>query len=233
MSYRTTAYATALAVSAAAGWIARGATAPDVSAPPAARPVVASVAAASTVDTTPVIAVASDGNVTLRVEQQPLEWVLEEIATQSGWTDVKARAWPAGLPASGIATGRTAPAGSAAAPCPQPTVQRLDAARVLQALERGSEGERVESLMRARSDGMLLPEQTLKSLYETDASERVRLAAFASYLEWRADRPDALREALEAALYVPSAAIQREAQQRLDELHETERIDALSPQGVP
>ena len=103
----------------------------------------------------------------------------------------------------------------------------------MHAIERGAETERFEGLMKARSAGLLVDERTLKSLYETDASERVRTAAFESFLEWRGDRPAALREALESALYVPSAAIQREAKRRLDELHEMERSDAQAPQGVP
>ena len=108
-----------------------------------------------------------------------------------------------------------------------------DLARTMHAIERGSEDERFDGLMKARSAGMLVDERTLKTLYETDASERVRTAAFESFLEWRTDSPAALREALESALYVPSAAVQRAAKQRLDELLEMERSDALVPQGVP
>jgi hypothetical protein len=114
------------------------------------------------------------------------------------------------------------------AACAEP----VDAARLLQAIERGSEPERFDGLLRARSDGVTVPEQTLRSLYETDASERVRLAAFESYLELRAD-PREVRQVLEAALYLPGAAIQREARRRLDELHEMERADALGVQGDP
>jgi hypothetical protein len=57
-------------------------------------PAVVASSAASTAppSSVPLIAVASDGNVTLRVEQQPLEWVLEQIAAQSGWGDVRERA---------------------------------------------------------------------------------------------------------------------------------------------
>jgi hypothetical protein len=108
-----------------------------------------------------------------------------------------------------------------------------DLAQTMHAIERGSEEQRFDGLMKARSAGMLVDERTLKTLYETDASERVRTAAFESFLEWRTDSPAALREALESALYVPSVAVQRTAKQRLDELLEMERSDALAPQGVP
>jgi predicted outer membrane protein len=77
-----------------------------------------------------------------------------------------------------------------------------------------------------------VPEQTLKSRYETDASEQERVAAFEGYLELRTDPRD-LRQALETALYLPSAAIHREAARRLEELREIERTDALALQGDP
>lgn len=54
----------------------------------------------------PLISVSSYGTVTLRIEQQPLEWVLDEIARQSGWPDVRARA---GIgPRAGAGEGRVA-----------------------------------------------------------------------------------------------------------------------------
>lgn len=224
---RTIVYAATVALSSAAGWVARAPAPAAVGVPtaPAARQ---PTPWSPVVDSTPLIAVASDGNVTLRVEQQPLEWVLEQIAAQSGWADVKALARPAAAAAAG-----STPREPASVPCAEPAAPRVDAARALHAIERGSEADRLQALMQARSDGLLVDERTLKTLYETDYSERVRVAAFESYLEWRADRPGALREALEAALYVPSAAIQREAKERLAERREMERIDALSVQGVP
>lgn len=234
--------ATVAALAAGAGWFARDAS---VASAPAARPAeqgtdrrvsAAAPAPSSTAQARPVaplIAVASDGNVTLRVEQQPLQWVLEQIAAQSGWTDVKERARavkPAG--AAPAAAGTPAVADAAGVACPEPA-PRVDASRVLAAIERGAEEDRYNGLLQARSDGVQVGEQMLKTLFETDASERVRVEAFAEWLHSRADRPDTLREALQAALYVPSAAIQHEAKRRLDELNEAERIDALSGQRAP
>ncbi|WP_280154824.1 hypothetical protein [Piscinibacter sp. XHJ-5] len=219
---RWVAWAAAVAMSATAGWLARG----SASEPPKAAVRQPPAPSTASVLSQPLIAVASDGSVTLRVEQQSLEWVLEEISRQSGWADVKARARPA-------AVGGTAPAAADEAVACTPPPSPIEVGRTLQAIERGSEAERFEGLMKARSAGLLVDERTLQSLFETDASERVRVAAFESYLEWRGDRPAALREALESALYVPSAAIQQEARQRLQEVQEMERADAHAPQGVP
>jgi hypothetical protein len=220
---RTIAYAVALVASAALGWWARAPAEAEAPAPTPDR--ATRVSAQPSTDHEPLIAVASDGNVTLRVEQQPLEWVLEQIAAQSARADVKSRARP---PAAADA-GRPC---SEAVACTQAAAPPVDAARLLQAIERGSEAERFEGLLRARSSGVTVPEQTLKSLYETDASEQVRVAAFEGYLELRIDPRD-LRQTLETALYLPSAAILREAARRLEELREIERTDALALQGDP
>jgi len=223
--------ATAL-VSVAAGWSLQ-------SAPTAPQPATATVAAATTraaglaaaqqvaqSDAKPQIVVSSDGNVTLHVEQQPLEWVLEQIARQSGWRDVKARA---GIGASGATVMPTATAADTA--CPEaPVLTSAQSEHLLQAIQRGSEPDRYQSLIRARSDGANVPDELLKQLYETDASERVRLTAFEAYLEPRSADSAVLRGVLQAALYVPNAAIQHEARKRLDELAESERMDAANVQ---
>jgi hypothetical protein len=75
----------ALIGSAALGWSAHEATTP-AAAPAVVLAPAPPVAKAAPLPEAPLIAVASDGNVTLRVEQQPLDWVLEQIALQSGRT---------------------------------------------------------------------------------------------------------------------------------------------------
>jgi hypothetical protein len=170
----------------------------------------------------PLIAVSSDGHVTLRVEQQPLDWVLEQIAQQSGWSDVKQRA-------TGLGTGAAAHASEVL--CSEhPPVTRAQTEQLMQAIQRGSEADRFQGLLQARSDGAAVPDQVLKVLYETDGSERVRLLAFEAFLEPRSGDLAETRRALEAGLYVPSSVIQNEAKRRLDELTEMERADAASPQ---
>lgn len=169
----------------------------------------------------PLIAVARDGNVTLHVDQQPLEWVLEQIAAQGG--NVKATATAAAL--------RSTP--SAQTSCPESArVARIEPAKLLQQIERGSEEQRVQGLLEARSAGVYVPDGTLKTLFETDASERVRLHAFEAYLERQTGNNAALRRTLEAAVLIPSAVIQREAKTRLNELTDMERMDALFKQQV-
>lgn len=153
----------------------------------------------------PFIAVAADGNVTLRVEQQPLEWVLQEISRQSGWNDVEQRA--------GISAGRTP------AECARASRASAEYVGLLRrAMEHGSAADRRGLLLRARADGAALPDALLKSMFETDSSDPVRLDAFDLYLERRTGDVATLRRALEAALYVPNDAIREMAKQRLQEL---------------
>jgi hypothetical protein len=218
---------TALA-SAAAGWALRGEPpAATVNSIVAGAARVAAAPAQPPHDGKPVIVIASDGNATLHVDQQPLEWVLEQIAQQSGWSDVRERAARTASATSAAPAVPVAEAAVACADAPAPA----DAARVLQTIERGSDRERLDGLMQARDEQVTVPDGVLKSLYETDASDAVRLAAFETYLERHAGTAGAQRAALESALYVPSAAIQREARQRLDELEAAERADAALPQG--
>lgn len=216
-----------LAATAAIAWMAGWQMQPAPPATPAPAPAAAAAApmtAQSVVGSSPQIVIASDGNATIHVEQQPLAWVLEQIARQSGWSDVHARATPAA--ASGVvATGSDATADVVfVAEAPR------DEAQVLQAISRGSETDRFDGLMAARSSGIALTDELLKTVFESDASERVRLAAFETYLEGHGGDPAAVRSALTAALYVPNPAIQRDARQRLDALEDSERIDAATRQ---
>jgi hypothetical protein len=87
--------------------------------------------------------------------------------------------------------------------------------------------------MLARSADVPVNEATLKHLFETGGSERVEIAAFEAYLALRADRPDELRAALEAAQTAPTVTIRRDAAQRLAELREVERLNLLPPLADP
>jgi hypothetical protein len=205
--------------SGTAGWWIRDAEphgAPAMPAPP-----VRQAPAPSNERTSPLIALAGDGNITLRVEQLPLEWVLEQIAVQAGGSAsdllraVEPASQGASLPTSGRCSGPVPPSPEG---------------ELLRAIERGDETARHDGLLQARGLGMAVPDDTLKTLFETDASDRVRLLAFESWLEARADTPEAMRSALQSALYLPSAAIQQEARRLLAQLHEVERNGADSPQ---
>lgn len=225
-------YAATAIASCAAGWLMHlPASAPAAPAARAQAPAVARTPVADRQDTNPTtIVVSSDGFVTLRVEQQPLEWVLEQIASQSGWTDVRERA---GARPAGTTSLAMAPAATAECEAP-PRVVPAQAEQVLQAIQRGTESDRLNGLMQARGDGVPLSDATLRTLYETDASEAVRLVAFETYLESHQGDTAATRSALEAAQYLPNAALQAEARRRLDELREMARVGEASVQpAVP
>jgi hypothetical protein len=173
----------ALAVAASAGWFARS---PAQVAPNTQPPLVLSAAAPtsnpSAAPAPPLIAVSSDGQVTLRFEQQPLEWVLEQIALQTGYGDLHERVRPAGAAAS-ASTGATRVPPTHESMCTEaPVVAAADARRLFAAIERGSEDERFEGLLTAVSSSITVPDELLKSMFETDASERVRLVALERYL---------------------------------------------------
>ena len=229
------AHAATAVAAATAGWFANE---PSTPAAVAAQPSPLQAVAARPTSSTPLIAVASDGNVTLRVEQQPLQWVLDEIAVQAGWPELQRRASPAAVQVA-ASTPAAAPAGPAAASptpmlaCSEAAARQVDPARVLQAIESGSEADRFQGLMLARSADVPVNEATLKHLFENGGSERVEVAAFEAYLALRADRPDDLRAALEAALYAPTTTIRRDAAQRLHELREVERLNLLPPLADP
>lgn len=211
-------------LSGTAGWLIHGSDGAHETAAVRSDASIATRPSPSTAraDPGPVIVVASDGNVTLRVEQQPLEWVLEQIARQGGWTDAGRFAL--------AKTSRSDPTGTAVACAETPPLTPAQTQKLLQSIQHGSEPDRFQGLLQARSDGVAVSDEVLKVLYETDASDRVRLLAFESYLEPRAGDGATLRRALESALYVPNGAVQQEARKRLDELIESERVDAGSEQ---
>ena len=214
-----------LLAAAGAGWLARGpacggGTTPAPAAPSNTHHGMLSVGDAS------LIAISDDGRATLRVEQQPLDWVLEEIARQSG------RRVPA-LQAAASGTSAEPAAAPESCPVPAPPAPRPETTRLLQAIESGSEAERYEGLLQAREDSVVLAPQTLKTLYETDASERVRLAAFETWLEQHGGEPEALRTGLEAAALQSGSAVPAEARRRLEELRQMEHVEPDDPQLHP
>lgn len=221
----------ALALAAVAGWSARS-PAPVVPAPqpPLVRSAAEPTSHPSAVPfSPPLVAVSTDGLVTLRIEQQPLDWVLEQIALQTGYGDLRERVRPAVASA-----GAPIQASTHESTCLEaPAVAAPDLRRLVAAIERGGEAERFEGLLTSVSSGLAVPDELLKSMFETDASERVRLLALERYLEPRGGDPAALRAALEAAQQVPSAVIQHEARRRLDELTESQRPEPSDPQQVP
>jgi hypothetical protein len=224
-----------LVVAAATGWFARN---PEPPAPNTQPPLLLRAAAPTSNPSAappgqPLIAVSTDGLVTLRVEQQPLDWVLEQITLQTGYGALSERVRLAGAAAS-ASTGAASVVSTHDGVCSEaPLVAAADARRLFAAIERGGETERFEGLLTAVSSSITVPDELLKSMLETDASERVRLLALERYLDPRGGNPAALRKALEAALNVSNAAVQQEARRRLAELTEGGRPDPSDPQQAP
>jgi hypothetical protein len=210
------AHAVVAFVSAIAGvWLTEpepAAVAAAAAAPPAIVP------AGSAQQSPTLISVEGNGTVTLRVEQMPLDWVLEQIGKQSGRSDLSQRV---GAARPSVAAALVPdPKAAGCAPVPPP------AATVLQAIASGSDDERYESLLRARADGVSLTDDALKRLYLNDASDRVRTLAFQRFLEQHSASFDDMREALEAGLAVPNEAVRAEARGRLDSLLNGEGVDS-------
>lgn len=213
-------------LSAASGWWLADTT-PSAAPQPAARALSPTAALpAAGPDTTPLVLALDDGNVTLRVEREPLDWVLAELSRQTGRRQLY------GPPLSTETGMQPTAAAAAAAPCPAVVAPALQppAAPLLQAIRFGTDAQRRDGLLQARNAALPMEPALLKTLFETDPSDEVRQLALEQYLEPLSGQPAALREALQAALYVASAGVQHEARRRLAELDESERIGAASPQ---
>lgn len=222
---RTLAWAAAVAASAAAGWMARG---PGSAPLPAASGAAAPAPAPEGAVALPRIIVADDGRATLHVEQQPVDWVIEQLAAQAGRRTAPALAPAAGMHAADAASG-TDPDPPPEAGCAQAAA---DADALLLAIAQGGDEARADALLRARVDGVPVPDTLLRELIDTSPSDRVRLAAMDSWLEARAGDPRAERGALESLVVVSNAAVQHDLRRRLVELDEMERLEALAVHGV-
>lgn len=235
------AWTASLVIAAGGGWGAHGLAGPAtpdealaaVAAHADGRLAPARKAAPQAMDTEPLIAVAPDGRVTLRVEQQPLEWVLEQIGRQAGWPELATRGATRATAHGPAAGSREASAADAPpAACP-PAWGPADAARLVQAIDHGPEPDRVQALFRARAEGVPLPDTLLRTLVETAPSDELRLVALDVWLERQPADARGQRAALERALLVPHPAVQHEARQRLDDLLEIERLDAQAARDSP
>ena len=165
----------------------------------------------------PTVAVAPDGKVTLHVEGEPLEWVLAEIDRQAGHAAASATDRAALPRRVGTATQAERACNVAQSPQAQDVVARV---------MRGTETERYDTLVQARSGGAV-SEEMLRTLYQSDASPRVRLLAFEYAQEATEGDPGARRTELEAARLLPDAVVAQEAARRL------EALDAQARRAVP
>jgi hypothetical protein len=166
----------------------------------------------------PVVAVGKDGRVTLHVDHESLSWVLAEIDRQAG-AHVTARDKPA-VDADRGATVAARPDAAGATAHPE---------EVLAHVLRGSEPERYDTLLQSLNGGAVSAD-TLKTLYQTDASPRIRLLAFEDAQEATEGDPAARRAELEAARLLPDPVVAEAAGRLLEALdrqaHETAPQDA-------
>jgi hypothetical protein len=159
----------------------------------------------------PTIAVTKDGRVTLHVDNESLQWVLAEIDRQAGG--------PVAAAAGGVpmdADHGTEVRAAAIAPQSDDVAARL---------MRGTETERFQTLLQAQNGGAVT-EEMLKTLYQTDASPRVRLQAFEAAQEGTEADPAARRDELEAARLLPDAVVAQEAGRRLEDMDRQARDNA-------
>jgi hypothetical protein len=103
-----------------------------------------------------------------------------------------------------------------------------------QTLAQGSESERYAALTRVLEAGIDLPPELLRHTYASDPSERVRLLAFTTYVDSVSDDRAGARAALESGASNDSSVVQTEAQRRLAQLEQFERMLAETPPpGLP
>ncbi len=154
----------------------------------------------------PIVALGKDGRVTLHADNESLSWVLAEIDRQAG-----AHVTAMNVASTDADHGTTVPA--------QPRFTE-SAARPDDALARvlrGTEPERYDTLVQSLNGGAVSAE-TLKTLYQTDASPRVRLLAFEYAQESTEGDPAARRTELEAAHLLPDNVIAQAAGRALETL---------------
>ena len=167
----------------------------------------------------PVIDVTKDGRVTLHVDHESLSWVLAEIERQSGPRVASGAVATKEVAAMDADHGTTAPAPPRSTAC-EPRPEDV-LARVL----RGTETERYDTLVQSLNGGAVSAE-TLKTLYQTDASPRVRLLAFEDAQESTEGDPAARRAELEAARLLPDPVVAQAAARSLEALDQQARTAA-------
>ena len=201
----------AFACGAIGGWFGRSAAGTAAAAGPSALARTDAPAPHTLLDPGPVITVSQDGRVTMHVDHESLQWVLTEIDRQGGARAATATAAP--LEADRKTAPREEPHTTAGAAHPEEVLARL---------LRGTEPERYETLAQAQNGGAV-SEDVLRTLYQTDASPRVRLLAFDYAQEGSEADPAARRNALAAARLLPDPVVSQEAARLLEALDRADR----------
>jgi hypothetical protein len=151
------------------------------------------------------------------VQHRPPASVLAELCRQGARE----------LPGCGQTVARAAPSAAPPAPGTAPA-QRPQSGdeQILRRLQDRSEQVRLQGLIQAREDGVLVPQATLLALMRNDPSERVRLEAFDDYVDANSGTTQELRAAMQEMMRVPDATLQSRAREQLDLLEQAEREDA-------
>lgn len=124
-----------------------------------------------------------------------------------------------------------APASHARSSALRPAAVRTaaPAAGLARLLREGGDADREDAWLSIQQTGALLDATLLRDAFLSEPVERVRLLAFAGYLDALASDGAALRAALQTAVYDQSAAVQADARRRLDELEQLEQAAAATP----
>ena len=220
-------------VSAGGGWVLHGLSQPEPAPPAAGSEPAASMPTqgrsngslmafpqpAPAAGADDVVQLHPDGSASVQVQRKPPAWVLAELCRQ-GARD---------LPGCAAGTAQATPA-PALAPAPGTAPANYAGnSDVLRRLNDPNEQVRFESLLQARSNGVLVPKETLMAIMRNDPSERMRQEAFEDYVDASSGTLQELRAAMQEALRVPSTVIQTQAREQLDLLEIAEREDAESP----
>jgi hypothetical protein len=108
--------------------------------------------------------------------------------------------------------------------CEPSDADAVDVEVVKRTLTEGTESERYAALTEALAAGIDLPPELLWQTYVSDLSASVRLLAFTTYVDSMSDDRAEVRAALQSAGYDGDSAVRNEAQRRLGELDQYERM---------
>jgi hypothetical protein len=170
------------------------------------------------------IQVFADGSVSVHVDHVTADWLLLELGRRG--------AVPPGT--TGPANDGTAVVSDSSCESADEGCGVVDVEVLRRTLAEGSDSERYTALTRLLEAGIDLPLDLLQRIYESDAFEAVRLLAFTAYVDSVSDDRAEVRLALESGVYNDNSALQAEAQRRLNELEQYERVLAETPpQGLP
>lgn len=169
---------------------------------------------------TDTVTVLPNGSVSIHVQEASLAWVLHALEQQGAAfplaeTRTPDRAPSSSIPVSRPQTGSARDLHRRADPTPNNTTVGAD--------------EPVQRLARTLQRGADASASELRDIYENDPSDERRLIAFSAYLDLISGDAGALRATLEHQLSNGSSAVREDAHKRLDQLHNFESEQLMTP----